>query len=173
MADEYMANFNGMQRTERLRVLARCNALSARFGLCLTQEQMQGLSNARAESLRQTGRVEFGPGVLEKLVYAFCDSPYVQQEDYADTLAALQDAFYYFKGEAMERITDDELIGYMKAVFDGAAQGSIDYLTQTSLETLSRMARTGDLPDGCLDEWILCADPDDSVIPDDLRKRYE
>ena len=33
--------------------------------------------------------------------------------------------FYFFKGEAMEQISDDELIEFMKRDFDGKCQGSI------------------------------------------------
>ena len=76
------------------------------------------------------------------MIEAFCDSPYIEQENYADTLAELQEAFYYFKTEAMDRFSDDELIEYMVKVFNGRAQGSAEYLSGTSLEALARSART-------------------------------
>ena len=65
------------------------------------------------------------------------------QETYAATLTELQEAFYYFKGETQERFTDDELIEFMAAVFNGRAQGSSEYLICTSLEALCRYARGG------------------------------
>ena len=43
----------------------------------------------------------------------------------------------------MDRISDDELIEFMKTVFDGRAEGSLDYLSGTSLEELCRYAREG------------------------------
>ncbi|MPN09227.1 hypothetical protein SDC9_156516 [bioreactor metagenome] len=43
----------------------------------------------------------------------------------------------------MERISDDELIEFMKQVFDGKAQGSLEYLSGTSLEELCRNTRYG------------------------------
>ena len=43
--------------------------------------------------------------------------------------AELQEAFYYFKTEAMEQFSDDELIEYMVKVFNGRAQGSTEYLS--------------------------------------------
>lgn len=132
--------------------LRDCNTITGRFGLALSDDQIRALVAARFEALRDTGRVEFGGGVLKKLVYAFCDSPYLSQENYEETLSELQDAFYYFKNESEDRFTDDELIGFMKAVFDGVAQGSLDYLTGTSLEELCRAARgevDGSDPDRC------------------------
>lgn len=134
------------QRADMQTELQRCNKLSARYGLTLSESEMRELTQCRAKALRDTGRVEFGGGILPKLIYAFCDSPYIQKEDYESTLAELQDAFYYFKGEAMERFTDDELIEYMQKVFNGAAEGSVDYLTGSSLEELCRMARDGWTP---------------------------
>ena len=90
-----------------------------------------------------SGRVEFEGGILPKLIGAFCDSPYAETETWAETLAALQEAFYFFKSEAEDRLTDDELIAFMKSVFNGRAQGSAEYLTGTSLEALCRYARDG------------------------------
>ena len=40
-------------------------------------------------------------------------------------------------------IPDDELIEFMKDVFDGKAQGSLEYLSGTSLEDLCRNTRYG------------------------------
>ena len=43
----------------------------------------------------------------------------------------------------MEQISDDELIEFMKREFDGKCQGSIEYLSGTSLEELCRGTRYG------------------------------
>lgn len=121
--------------------LCACNAVSERFGLSLSEGEIEELVQCRAKALRDTGRVEFGGGILPKLIYAFCDSEYVEQDNFADTLAELQDVFYYFKGESLEQYTDDELIDFMVRVFNGRAQGSIEYLMGTSLETMCRYAK--------------------------------
>ncbi len=122
--------------------IRECNAYSSKFGLVLSETEITDLVTSRAEALRASGRIEFGGGILPKLIEAFCDSPYIEQENYADTLAELQEAFYYFKTEAMDRFSDDELIEYIVKVFNGRAQGSAEYLSGTSLEALARYART-------------------------------
>ena len=124
------------------REVRECNAYSSNFGLSLSETEIAELVTCRAEALRTSGRIEFGGGILPKLIQAFCDSPYINQENYAGTLADLQEAFYYFKTEAMDRFSDDELIEYMVKVFNGRAQGSAEYLSGTSLEALARYART-------------------------------
>lgn len=120
-----------------------CNAYSGNYGLVLSETEITELVNCRAEALRASGRIEFGGGILPKLIRAFCDSPYIDQKNYAETLAELQEAFYYFKTEAMDQFSDDELIEYMVKVFHGRAQGSAEYLSCTSLEALARYARSG------------------------------
>lgn len=132
-----------MQMLAAAQELRACNELTARFGLVLSETQIQCLVERRFTALRDTGRIEFGEGILKKLIYAFCDSPYITQENYEETILDLQDSFYYFKNESMDRIADDELIEFMKIVFDGRAQGSFDYLSGTSLEELCRFAREG------------------------------
>ena len=80
------------QMQAALAELAECNALTAGWGLSLSPVQMRMLAECRRSALRDTGRVEFGGGVLKQLVRAFCASPYLDQENYADTLAATRAA---------------------------------------------------------------------------------
>ena len=130
------------QLTLAYQEVRECNAYSSNFGLSLSETEIAELVTCRAEALRTSGRIEFGGGILPKLIQAFCDSPYINQENYAGTLADLQEAFYYFKTEAMDLFSDDELIEYMVKVFNGRAQGSAEHLSGTSLEALARYART-------------------------------
>ena len=118
-----------------------CEALNQFYGLSLTETDITELVELRGQALKQTGRVEFGGGILPKLIRAFCSSPYVDKQTYAATLADLQDAFYYFKNESNDLFSDDELIEFMETVFNGIAHGSTDVLTTISLEQLCRWAR--------------------------------
>ena len=143
MDDHFSLALSIAQKQAAVQELRDCNVLTTRYGLTLSEAQIQSLVAGRHGALVDTGRVEFGNGILKKLIYAFCDSPYLAQESYVETLLDLQDSFYYFKNESMDRISDDKLIEFMKTVFDGRAQGSLDYLSGTSLEDLCRHAREG------------------------------
>lgn len=123
--------------------IRRCNDLNQIYGLTLTESDITELVELRGNALRSTGRVEFGGGILPKLIRAFCKSPYVDPYNYATTLAELQDAFYYFKNESEDRFSDDELIEFMANIFNGQAHGSTEVLTSISLEELCRWARNG------------------------------
>ena len=67
-----------MQNGELVRkeVLA-CNEYTKKFGVTLSEEETNILLSDRKDSLQQEGRIEFGEGILPKLIYAFCDSPYI------------------------------------------------------------------------------------------------
>ncbi|MBP1762633.1 MAG: hypothetical protein H6Q64_2175 [Firmicutes bacterium] len=133
----------GLQKVKTMAELRECNDISLRYGLSLSEQQMQNLAERHVTALRDTGRIEFGSGILKKLVMQFCNSPFIFQDNYEDTLLELQDAFYYFKNESKDRIPDDELIEFMKQVFDGRAQGSLEYLCNITLEELCRNTRYG------------------------------
>ena len=120
-----------------------CNDLGKPYGLCLTEQDITELVELRSQALRNTGRVEFGGGILPKLIRAFCSSPYLDAYNYAETLGLLQDAFYYYKSESQDRFSDDDLIEFMVDVFNGPAHGSAELLTTISLEQLCRWARNG------------------------------
>lgn len=120
-----------------------CNEFSGKYGLVLSDAEVRELAECRKKALKDADRVEFGGGIMPKLIRAFCDSPYLDRESYAETLADLQEAFYYFKSEAEETFSDEELVEYMAEVFNERAQGSVDYLTTLSLEELCRDVREG------------------------------
>lgn len=101
------------------------------------------LMEARKNSLKEQERIEFGEGILTKLIYSFCDSPYIYQDNYVDTMESLQDIFYLYKNESLDELTDDELIDYMKDKFEGECQGSLEHLEDTCLEKFARSIRKG------------------------------
>jgi len=122
------------QLTVTAEELAQSNRVSRKFGLDLSPAQADMLARRQVEALREAGRIEFGGGILKKLVLAFCDSPFIQPEDWADTLAQLQTIFYELKNETKDRLGDDDLIFRMTARFNGAAGGSLDALESTPPE---------------------------------------
>jgi len=143
MNNEFVLSIIPMQKMQAIAELRECNELTVIFGLYLSEQQIHDLVERRFESLKDTGRIEFGKGILKKLVTAFCDSPYITQDNYEDIILELQDSFYYFKNESMDQIPDDDLILFMKQHFDGICEGSLEYLSGTSLEDLCRNTRYG------------------------------
>lgn len=125
----------------QLEKVIEMNQKTEKFGLILTEEDAKTLLECRRENLREQQRVEFGEGILPKLIYAFCDSPYIYQENYVETIMALQEIFYLYKNESMDELTDDELIEFMKNAFDGKCEGSLEYLEETVLEEFARSIR--------------------------------
>lgn len=121
--------------------LTTANNKTKEYGLVLSYEQMMRINNHRIKVLGELRRVEFGEGVIIKLIDTFCDSPYIDQENYEEMICNLQETFYYFKNESMERLSDDQLIKYMKDKFDNVCHGSVDYLASTILENFCRELR--------------------------------
>ena len=142
---ELQAFFHPVSIEQKKTELMRCNQVTARYGLTLTETQMEQLAVRHEEALRASGRVEFGTGVLEKLVQAFCDSPYLVQEEYAETLAELQEQFYHLKTECMERVSDDELVEAMRLIYNEAVHGDLSGLADADRETIYRIVQTGSL----------------------------
>ena len=73
------------------------NQKTQHFGLVLTEEEAKLIVEKKKESLKEQQRVEFGETILSKLIDTFCDSPYIMQSNYEETLEELQDIFYFFK----------------------------------------------------------------------------
>lgn len=140
--DAYQIMLNAGKEKEQKSIVS-CNDITAQFGLVLSAEDAIALQESRNESLRTHQRVEFGAGILEKLIYAFADSQYINQSDYLDTLIALQEVFYLFKNESMDLLSDDELISFMEEQFEGVCYGDMEYLSGTCLEIFVAAVRAG------------------------------
>lgn len=130
------------KQTQVKEVLAR-NQDTERFGLVLSEREAELLIAERGEVLKKERRVEFGQGVLPKIIDAFCDSAYITQDDYCDTLVRLQEIFFLYKNEMMDEITDDELLEFMREQFDGVCYGDLDYLEGTCLDIFAQAIRAG------------------------------
>ena len=82
--------------------------------------------------------MELGGGAARAIISAFCDSPYITQEDYAETLQGLIELFYDFKNDTYDRVSDEALIRCMKHAFDGECRGSLELLADEALPELAR-----------------------------------
>lgn len=135
--------FQDLQKKQAAIELKTYNEITIKYGLALSDGDINELVENRFKALKDTGRIEFSNGILKKIVEVFCDSPYLMQQNYKDTLMEIQEAFYFFKSEALDQISDDELIEFMKSHFDGKCQGSLECLSGTTLEELCRNTRYG------------------------------
>ena len=120
-----------------------CNGQTSQYGLTLTAEQAAALVISRSDSLKASGRVEFGGGVIEKIIQAFAESPYINIENYEETLHRIINIFYSFKSETWEAVSDNQLIEFMKDAFDGSCRGSLELLESREMALLSSHIHSG------------------------------
>ena len=130
MEENYLEIVNKRKQIE-ISNIKKCNQYTSKYGLTLSDKQINDLLTKRTEILKEKGRIEFREGILDKLIKEFCDSPYIKQSNYIETLYELIEIFYEYKNETMDLITDDELIKFMKNAFDGVCKGDIEYLEGT------------------------------------------
>ena len=131
-------------KKEFLEKIVKTNEVTAQYGLSLSRQDAEQILAERIRVLQEERRVEFGEGMTDRIICEFCDSVYISQENYVETIIRLQEIFYRYKNESMDRWTDDELIGLMKEAFEGECQGSLEYLEEIWLEDAARRSRAGE-----------------------------
>lgn len=132
-----------LQKQTQLAKVIETNDYTEKFGLTLSSQDAELLLKERMSSLQEQKRVEFGEGILPKIIYEFCDSAYIDQSNYVDTLIQLQDIFYLYKNEMLDEISDDELLHFMKEQFEDVCFGDLEYLSGTCLNIFARAIRAG------------------------------
>lgn len=132
-----------LQERAAAQALLACNARTQPHGLSLSPEAAQRLLATRTHTLQQTGRLEFGPGILDQMVLAFYDSPWLMQSEYEETLHELIELFYTYKNEMPDNIGDAELLLLMRTLYDGACRGSLELLGGKALHQAATNLRYG------------------------------
>lgn len=124
-------------------LILKCNEASSQFGLTLSEKQVSALIEQRNISLTRHRRVEMGPGVSDKIIFAFCDSDFINQDDYLPTLMKLTDLFYEFKTRTEDKVTDDELIALMRDQFENVCFGDLRLLERVALPKFADAVKKG------------------------------
>ena len=115
------------QQQNQLGKLMETNQAAGKYGLILSEQDAALILEERKESLRKQERVEFGGGIVPKIIYEFCDSRYIRQD----------------KNEMRDEITDDELLHFMKEQFEDICFGDLEYLESTCLANFAQAVRAG------------------------------
>lgn len=147
MSFELMTVSSSLIQEQAAAEIEKCNEYSVQFGLSLSRLDAVELVETRAFALKMNGRIEFGGGVIAKIIRAFCDSSFISMHNYTETLHDLIEMFYYYKNETLDLISDDDLIEFMKKSFDGTCQGSLELLEGRELAKMARNLRYGYPPD--------------------------
>ena len=121
-----------MEQQAKDQILA-CNKEIGKYGLVLTEQQALALAQTRASALKENKRIELNGGIVDKLILAFCDSPYIGQDTYEDTLHELINVFYDLKNNTWDTVSDDDLIVFMKNAFNNRCNGSVELLSGEAL----------------------------------------
>jgi len=120
--------------------LLALNTQTAPHGLSLTPAQARMIAAGERQTLLSTGRVAFGESAAQRLIPAFCASPYIERQAWAGTLCELTELFYAVKGETHDQIDDGALIAAMARVYDGRAHGALAVLADMTADEWLREA---------------------------------
>jgi len=151
MSFEIMNISSTLVQKQAVAELEKCNDFTAQFGLVLSHQDAVELVETRTLALKSNGRIEFGGGVIEKIIRQFCHSPYLSMHNYAETIHDLTEIFYYYKNETLDLISDDDLLEFMEKSFDGICQGSLELLSGRELANMARNLRFGYPPENLAD----------------------
>ena len=109
----------------------------------LREKDVKEIIETRNVALEKSGRIEFNGQIINKIIITFCDSPYISQYNYGDTINELVEIFYNYKNETLDYISDDELIEIMKKYFDNYCEGSLELLEGKVLYKMAENIRYG------------------------------
>ncbi|WP_244835064.1 DUF6323 family protein [Clostridium sp. BJN0001] len=123
--------------------IIKCNEFTKEYRLSLCEKDVKEIIKTRNESLQKSGRIEFNGQIISKIIKEFCDSPYISQDNYSDTINEFVEIFYNYKNETLDYITDDELIEIMKDKVDNYCQGSLELLEGKALYKIAENIRNG------------------------------
>lgn len=136
-------NFSFTNRNLTLKKVSELNELTLKYGLKLTDKEINNLIDYKNNILKEIGRVEILDNTLENLIYEFCDSNYIDSENYYQTLYDLTNIFYTYQNEFCHKLTDEQIIKYLKVNFENNCASSIELLESVYFEDLKNKLSNG------------------------------
>ncbi len=98
---------------------------TAEYGITLSEKDCVDIAECRYESLKENERIEVGLGATQRIIEEFCDSGYVSQVNFRETVEGLLECFYMIKTETDDRVSDDEALEFLKYLFEYEAGGDV------------------------------------------------
>ena len=135
-----MDGMNGwmVQAGERQCLKALLSQPEGEGALTLTEAQALQLLETRREALCREGLIEWGEGVLPHLAKRFAQSTWLDRRNYAESLERLAALFYHCRAQAGERVTDEHILEFLSARFEGVCGGDLGRLEELAQEQFCR-----------------------------------
>ncbi len=108
--------------------LVSLNETTAEYGITLSEKDCAEIAEFRAETLKDNERIEIGVGAVRRIIEEFCDSGYISQNSFKDTVEGLLECFYTIKNETDDKIGDNEVLAFLKYLFETEAGGDVSKL---------------------------------------------
>lgn len=127
---DYLAVFNSgalskVHNRYIAKELIQLNDRISEHGIVLSQKDCTEIAECRSELLVENERIEIGTGAVERIITEFADSGYVNQQNFKDTVQGLLECFYTIKTETEDRINDDDVLKFLKYLFETEAGGDV------------------------------------------------
>lgn len=124
--------------------ILKLNEITIKNNLVLTKKESLYLIKRKNDILKDLGRIELFNCILDKIIYEFYDSPYIDKTNYLETLENLTNVFYNFQKEFDYILTDDEIIFYLKKCFNSECMGVASLLIDISFQKLKEKIENGE-----------------------------
>ena len=128
--------------------LMQLNKHTEQYGIVLSAEECRSIAECRSELLRDNERIEVGIGAAKRIIEEFCDSGYVDKNNFTDVIEGLLDCFYSLKTDTDDKADDDTVIEFLKQVFEKDAGGDVSkiYFCTAYDEFVNYFKKYGDRP---------------------------
>ena len=107
------------------RELLLLNDVTREYGITLSKKDCNEIAECRSELLKDTERIEVGAGAVTKIIELFCESGYINQQNFKDTVEGLLECFYTIKTETDDKVSDEVALRFLKYLFEVEAGGDV------------------------------------------------
>ena len=109
------------------------NDKTAEYGITLSEKDCADIAECRYESLKENERIEVGLGAVQKIIESFCDSGYVSQNNFTEIVEGLLECFYMIKSETFDKVSDEEVLDFLKYLFENECGGEVSKIYDSAL----------------------------------------
>ncbi len=118
--------------------VSKMNKKIEKYGLLLTQKDVAVIIEEREHALIENRRVELDIQVTEQIIEELSSSPFVDKDNFVESIIEMQEIFYYIKSETDDRINDEELLEVLFECYREKCRGSLELLSGRETDLIIR-----------------------------------
>lgn len=129
-------SINKSQEFNSIDKIFKLNDILRDYNLVLDVEDIKDIINSKNNTLRSQGRIELNLNVIESIIKELGKSPYINQENFVETVNDMYAVFHHVKNRTSDLLCDKDVLKAIMFFYNSVYNGSMELVMGKGTEKI-------------------------------------